>query len=572
MKSASLLFAATACAVSATALPGQTSAQTSANRFIPDNSAVVFRMASPTKMGEQFRSTKVAKLMQTDAMTPFVDGFTEEMDQTMEMLRSSGEFDVDLVEGLLKSWRGDLIFSAQVDWDGMLDAMQYGDMPSFSFVIALTPDGEFDLSAVAKEFERMIENDSNRGTNLRDMVVGDLTLRRQDNGGEEPDVVLPFMLEDHLVILAGSDLEKSAAKLIGQDSRFQKPTNDAPIYMSLEVGKLIETVTNSVDNAILEVGDVMSMFGLTALQDLSIKIRPNEESVMTELQIGMAEEGRGIFDMFVASDKQPKLLQAVPVNSDAFSVSTVNMAPLYTVIADMWTLAADTGGVPISFDGAMEAFTEMTKVRMKEDLIDHLGTEMLSVQSPTSFTDPAGYEDTAEAMFTGTTYGLALRDGEAFAASIEKMIRSRGMHVGRKKEKYGDVTINRMKLAGLIELEYVIDNDLFLISFGGDEGSLQNLRGILDARASDEQELPNVVQKYGDAFPPGWSGIGAMPIGAILTGRIAGLQATGEFGSELDMFAGVINMMVQDMDRLNLSSILRTSYCDDESMRFMIRW
>ena len=139
-------------------------------------------------------------------------------------------FDAELLDGLLSSWQGDLVMSVQVDWDGIADAMQYSEMPSFSIVIALTPDGSFDLSAVAKEFERMIENDDSSATNLKDLVIGDVTMRRQDNEGEAPDVVLPFMMEDHLVVLIGSDLEQKAAKLLAEDSRFSKTTDGASLY------------------------------------------------------------------------------------------------------------------------------------------------------------------------------------------------------------------------------------------------------------------------------------------------------------------------------------------------------
>ena len=135
------------CAALTTALAAQTSAQPAANRFIPENSALVVRVASPAKWRQQFGTTQAAKLLQANSLAPIVGMASQQIEAGIDMLRNSGMFDADLAEGLLNSWQGDIIISLQVAWDELVEAMEYGEEPAFSFVIALTPDGSFDHEA-----------------------------------------------------------------------------------------------------------------------------------------------------------------------------------------------------------------------------------------------------------------------------------------------------------------------------------------------------------------------------------------------------------------------------------------
>ncbi len=566
-----MLTAAALCAALTTTLPAQTTAQSSANRFIPDNSALVVRIASPAKWGKQFGTTQVAKLLQASSLAPFVGMASQQIEMGIGMLRDSGIFNADLADGLLNTWQGDIIISAQVDWDGVADALDFGEAPPFSFVIALTPDGSFDLSAVCKEFEQMVEKAAPDGGGLKDMVVGDLTLRRSDNGGDEPDMTLPVMIDGHLVMIGGTKLEKDAAKLIATDSRFAAETSGTPFFVHVDLGKLINTMmTMDAQGAPFDPVDMMDIIGLSSLEGLTVTMKADGPAIVGEMQIGLKKEGRGLFNVFPSTTQQPKLLSSVPANSESFSASAMDIAPIYTAVADIWTMME--GLVPLTFDEAMEGFTAATKVRLKEDLLDHIGKEILAVQSPDALKDMDLSDENPAAFLGGSVYGLALSDGKAFAESLEKAIRSRGMHVGRKTEDYANVKINSLKLAGLVDLEYVVTNDILLLAFGDDEGSHRILRDVIDTRSSGESQVPSIVQKHGNSLPAGWNGIAFTPIGAIFEGVISGLQATGQFGDEMDMAAQVVKGVVGDMDRLGIGSILQASYINDQGIRASVRW
>jgi hypothetical protein len=565
-----MTFAALGAAMT-TLLPAQTSATPSGNRFIPENSSLVLRVASPAKLRKQFGQTQVAKLGESQSLAPIMDMLGQQLEMNMDMMRDSGMFDADLAEGLLNTWMGDIVVSVQVDWDGMLDAMDYGDFPPMSIVIALSSDGDFDLGAVVKEIDSWADREAPEGV-LKDMIVGDLTMRRVDNGGDGPDVALPMMIDGHLVMLVGTSIEKDATKLISNEGRFTIQ-NTAPLFVHADIGRLISTMLEADSGeAPFDLAEMMDLIGIGALQHLSMSIKPDGTTVNGEMHLGLTKNNRGFFGMMPKGNQQPKLLGSIPPNSEAFSVSAMDLNAVMTMIQDVWGLAEDF--TPMTFDDAMAMFTEATTVDLKRDLLDNIGKEFLTVQDADAMKniDMDEIEDDMSAMFAGTVFGLALNDSTKFDVALNKIIRSRGMHVGRKTEAYANAEIHRMKLLGMLDLEYSVNNNLLLIGIGGSEGTSRTLRNIIDTRATGETQLPEILTKRVSGLAPGWNGIGITPIGTILEGLVMGMQATGEFGNEIDMATQITRGVVADMKRLGIGSIISAAYCDDSGYTNTFRW
>ena len=407
---------------------------------------------------------------------------------------------------------------------------------------------------------------------LQDLVVGDLTMRRMTSPDtDEPDATIPTIIDGHLVMIGSTQLEKDAAKLIATDSRFAAKTDGTALFAHAEAGKLLDAMmAMDAQGGPFDPAALLDILGLGSLQGLTLTLAPDGKAVVGEIRIGMKKQGRGLFNAFPRTTQRPKLLSSIPVDSDAFSASPVDIDPVYATVADLWTMLEDI--VPITFDEMTEGFTAATKVRLKEDLLDHIGKEVIVVQSTDALKEIDLLDESPAAFLNGSVYGFALSDGKAFAEALEKVIRSRGMHVRRKKEDYANVKINRMKIAGLIDLEYVVDDGLLLLGIGDDEGTHRALRNVVDTRAAGESSMPSIVQKHGNEFPPGWNGIALTPLGTMLEGIISGLQATGEFGDSMDMAAQVIKGVVNDMDRLGIASILQASYCDDTGIKQQFRW
>jgi hypothetical protein len=250
----------------------------------------------------------------------------------------------------------------------------------------------------------------------------------------------------------------------------------------------------------------------------------------------------------------------------------LDLNAVFSTIENVWGLAEDFA--PMTFDDALAMFTEATNVDLKKDLFDNLGKEILTVQDPDMFknADPDDLEDNPAAMLAGTVYGIALNDGAKFNAALDKIIRSRGMHIGRKSETYANAEVHRMKLAGMLDIEYSVANNLLLIGLGGDEGTGRVLRDIIDTRASGEATTPAILTKSAGALRPGWNSIGITPIGTMFEGVLMGLQASGQFGQEMDMVGGIVRGVIGDMKRLGIGSMVQASYCDENGFSSTFRW
>src|SRR5262249_34928217 len=134
---------------------------------------------------------------------------------------------------------------------------------------------------------------------------------------------------------------------------------------------------------------------------------------------------------------RPRLLAFVPPAADQFSASAVDFAAVWTALAKVWDGVADV--VPLKREDAEQAFERACKVRLKEDLIDHLGKEVLTVKGAADAepgdAEPNGSEMTAMmGAFRGMCIAVSLRSGAAFGESLEKLVRARGLHAARKTE------------------------------------------------------------------------------------------------------------------------------------------
>jgi hypothetical protein len=549
----------------------RTQAAQPSNRFVPRDSAVVLRVASPTRWRERFARTQASKLMNGATLAPLMQMATQRLDLGLQQLRDQGVFDAKLVDGLLNEWRGDLIVSLQMDWDNFVDAMDYGEVPPLSFVIALTSDGSFDLAAVAKEFASMVDKTKPADQQLVDLVVGDLTLRRTDNGGDEPDAALPTMIDGSLVMIGGTSLAKDAKKLLARTDRFAGAMGAAPLYLHADLGKAMKAMM-AADNGggPVDPGDLMDMIGIGALRDLTLTLQPDGTAVAGVMEFGMGKTGRGMLDMYPRGSARPRLLGAVPATSESFSVSSFDLMALYNTVADVWTSMEDF--TPLTFDDMLDGFQNATKVHLKDDLLAMVGKEMLMVQQPNVLEDADfdDLEDNPAAMLNGTVFGLSLLDGKAFGASLDTALRSRGLHVGRKSEEHAGTKVYRMKLAGLVEVEYAVLDDLLLI--GVEPGARATLRSVLDTRAAGRQGLPAGLQQRFAAFPKGWNSVAVTPVGESLEAMVGIFAASGELGEQGEMFAQMAKALTAEMKQLGISGMASATYCDDDKMVSRFRW
>lgn len=552
----------------------------SPDRFVPKDSCLVLRLGAPATWQKQFATTQVAKLLQCQALAPMVTGIGTGIEEMLTEIRTEGKVDADLVKGLLEDYAGSLVVSLQLDFDDLQAAMDEGRPPHMTAVLAMSPDGKFDLGALAQSVQKTAEADAN--AKVTDLKAGDHLLR-VDLGGPV-QVSLPTMIDGHLVMLVGDDLEKTAATALSTEGRHEHAGGDAPMFCHLDLGKAVGAITRIATQQAEMTGNELPFtidqlfadLGLACLETLEMQLGAADQRLAASVALSMNGGERGLLGTFLVAQGQPKLLRYVPPSAEYFGVGGIDLGALYTTVGKVWKSFGDA--VPMTFDDVEAAFTEATKVRLKEDLLDHLGTELLTIGDVAAQMAAAGNvaeDQDPAAMMSGYLFGLSLRSGKAFGESLEKALRSRGLHAGRKTEEYQGTKVHRLKVAGLLELEYAVTDDLLLLALGSHESAHRDLRAVLDLRASGATEPGEAMQKRLEGLPAGWNGLAVTPVASILGGvrqLFTAMAAATELPPEVAQFMTMLDGVAGELQRLGLHEMVQTTHTTGRTWTSRLRW
>ena len=553
-----------------------------ANRFVPEDSVFAVRIAAPSVWKRQFQKTQVVKLLQAPHAAPLIAELTRSVDAGIEALRQSGKVDADLIAKLLTSYGGDLTFSIQVDWDDVATSMQEDRPPHFSMVLALSPDGDYDLAGLATTMQKLIEDEAADGHPMKDLTAGDVKLRVVTED-EDIQSTLPTIVDGHMVMLFGSDLEGSATRLLANDKRFGGDIPNKPLWVHAKLDRLMATLIETIETQLdasgmmpVEIGPILRKTGLAALDHLSFSVDADGAHTNAAMQVAFGDGDLGFMGAMMTQGR-PKLLRFLPAGCEQFTAGHFDVNAFYKVARDVWNDLGDA--VPLTVEDAEAAFAENLKVRLKEDLLAHCGTELLTLQADVD--EIAGEDDDEQMMnpiaaLGGACLVFELRDGKAFAQNLETALRARGMHAARKSEDYADTKIYQLRIGGFIDTEYAVTDDMLLVVAGKGESGRRSLRGVLDAKKrGGEAELPAAVQKHLAAMPEGWSGVGLSPVAGFLVGLSTGLSqasADDEAPPELGRAAEALRKVAGDLRQLGIENVLSVNYVKARSIESRYRW
>ncbi|MCA8951814.1 MAG: hypothetical protein KDE27_20055 [Planctomycetes bacterium] len=549
-------------------------AQTAANRFVPEDAQIVLRIAAPAKWNAQFGNTKIAGVITGQTFGPMLEqmqhGFTGAM---------TGEMDVEkeLAESLWNDYQGDITVAIHFDLEDLGAAIEEERTPTMSVVIAMSPDGKFDLAEFARQIGDSFENQS--GADIAEISAGDYTLRCEvsdEFGGSKP-----IMIDDCLVTVLSTNLEESAARMLASDGRRESVGAGKPLYVHVEAGaavqSLLDVVAQKMDDNLnappLDVVQLLTDFGLTSLRDFELSLEADGAQVVLDAELGLNQRNSGIFGALAVDKKSLDTLRYVPASADAFSVQLFDIGALYDTIAKMTGSMSDI--LPMSWEDIENGFADAAKVRLREDLIANIGKEMLSLTDWKAHNEAAADADPGDfsAMFAGQAFAISLTNGKAFGDALETAMRSRGMHAARKSEEYQGVTLYRLRLAGAFEIEYAVTADLLLLALSSDEASRAQLRSILDARANPSAGLPKAVADAESHVPGGWNGVGVTPMGTVLStvGDLLNEAPPGEVPMEVEQALGAISMLGKEMKRAGVDDAVQFIYSSPRGIRSIMR-
>jgi len=572
-------------ALLAAAVVAQTTTQTTApdNRFVPADSMLVVRVAAPAVWSTKFERTQIAKILRAPHAAKLVAAATQGIDQGLAKLRQSGTIDADLIEKLMTVWAGDLTVSLQVDWDDVQTSMMEDRPPHFSMVFALSGDGAYDLAELATAIQQVVEKEADTRRPLKDLTVGDLQLRIAADEEQPIQASVPTMVDGHLVMMLGTDLEGNAARLLRTDNRYEGELPKRPLFVHAKLDRLMATLVESIESQLdasgmmpFEMGPILRKTGFTAIDHFDLSIDAEEKVTVSSFQIGFGEGDLGFMGATMGQGR-PKLLRWLPAGCELFSAQHFDLNVFYDTAIGIWKDLGDA--VPLTAEDAEGAAADYLKVRVKEDLLAHLGDEMMSLQTAAVANDEEDDEDLMTnplAAFGNSCVALSLRDGKAFAKSLETALRARGMHAARKSEDYADTKIYQLRLAGLVDLEYAVTDEMLLLAIGKGEAGRRNLRGVLDARKRDgEVVFPELVKKHLAAMPDGWSGIGVTPFASLFAPMVGGFYgAMSQNGAMLEMESLMesVRGLTEDLQTLGIEPMVGVGYVKGRVLESRLRW
>jgi len=559
------------------ALPAQ---DKSPFRFVPADANFVVRISSPAKWQQQFAKAQITKLFQSQTLAPMVGMMQEGYAQMIEQLRGQGTIDADLIDALVTTYTGDIVIAAKVDLSNLEEMMQTGEQPEFEVVMSLSPDGSFDLAKIAAEIEKAADKNPPPNGKVRELSVGNLKTRilEQDEG---PNMSLPTLVDGHLVMFLGSKLEPQINRAIAATGHYTGGNATASMFVHAELGSLMKAMTSAMGAAMdmqgapFDVAEMMRTLGLESVQNFDMSLAADGEHLQVDYEIGLAGE-LGLLGAMLTDQPSTKLLRVVPDDVENFGLMTVDAKVVFATIAKAWKLVGDEA--PMSWDDAMAAASEATKVRLKEDVIDHLGAQVLML-TPTI---KDGAEDEAEgnpiqmAMQTMPVMAIELKNGKAFAESLETMLRSAGLHAARKTEEYQGQKVYKVNVGGMAQVEYAVTDDMLLLSVRGDETGARALRSALDASKSTGGEMPARIKSLVAGLPEGWSGLSVMSMSETFKSVSKAMDMQAQMGAEelppeAEMMFGMLKSLGEEMKRLGIDRAVGTTHTSKNGMRMRMR-
>ena len=335
-----------------------------------------------------------------------------------------------------------------------------------------------------------------------DVVIDGVTFRQPQDAGLLGTA--PVRVGDHVVVLFAQDGKPGLTRLFGERGQGFGPRRDVlpkgVVSAWVDLSALMTLVGRRLsqdaadDRARAAITKALELSGLAGLKSATWSVAARAPYLVDEYQLTQDPRQRGLSELILPGTVAPRLGELLPPDSQDFLVSPLALDRGYELVARVLETLAPMG-VPPRAELEQRA-AEFLKVRLKEDLLDALGGELLVVKRRRASTPAEDEEGDAEApgrlslMMADADgcYGFAVRDGAAFGAALEKVVRGRGLHAGRKSSEHQGVKVFRLDLFGQLQLHYCVTDQVFLLGLGAAGG--EDLRAVLDQAAARKAGQP----------------------------------------------------------------------------------
>lgn len=561
-------------------------------RYVPPNAALVLRAKGPAAWRAEFGGTGLGRALGNPAIATAAKGIRDYVARDLDL----GTELTKRLDGLwtaVASYDGVMVVGASVE----LPIAARHQAPHFSVSLAAFGDGHTDLSVVAATLRELLPPDG-----ARELSIGGIDLRVHRFDGAS--VTEPVVHDGAVLMFCSDDLEVAVQACLANRAKPFPATAELlrgvvglqcefqPFLPGLFESIAIEEGPQTPFLAMLP--QLVEELGGRSLVRGAYTVFADGKQIAQEGMLEFGAGPRGFFDVVLPVRRSaPVLTRYLPPGTMSFSLTSFDLDALHRLYVQMFTAHADQ--LPMKREQFEREFTELTKLRLHEDLLALIGEEMLSIEDLAVIADTDEEEDEDQAAgiqklmerYGDTSYVLRLRDGKTFAANLEKMVRARGLHAGRKSEEYGGVRVYGLKLLGAVPIEYACAGDVMVLAVGG-EGSQKNLRSVLDAVAAEARGeapagLPAALQARLAALPPDYTHLSGGALGEAigymllaLEGMTTALAAEDLTLEDIDgvwhLMPAALKALKDDLKRFDADVSVTAGYSAKDRAWFRSRW
>jgi hypothetical protein len=549
---------------------------------IPADSLMVVSVDGPGKLKAAFENTRIGRLLTNSRMGGLTVPLTVGIEMGIRQLEQQTGEDVELLYETLMGYEGRVTIALSLLGEGPGALNQ--EVPPFGLLMKASPDGTIDLESMGEDLTELIEQASEDG--IQDLRFEGETYQTimDENGG---GTTLPMMIGNDLVLIAGSSLEDAISYFTGGHGQeaFEAPDSfdKSPLAVRLDLGKFLSLAieasmaqsmagfTAGMDpmQAMMMsqmMDDMMNAMGISSLEKVDLLLGAREDHVVMDVSLGLKPDNRGMFELFIPERAgPPAALNLVPREAPMWTVTPVRFDKAYDVLSQIVAgVGASAGLTMAQLEGMLE---DSLGVRLEEDLLDHLGNAAISVNGEAYFTNVI--VDQSE---SGICYAFALENPTAFSRSIDTMLTKMQMREAVKTDEYRGFQVHSLKLPPLLDLQYVITDQLVILGIGDDSGPLT--RAILDqeARVRDGAapgDFPEGVAERLELAPQGWAYASTLRVGTVANGIVQALIETGTLPEQMQPMAQMVLGLLKDF---KLEDMVSTGAYDNDTMTMRLVW
>lgn len=479
-------------ALSATMLPCPAQdgdPKTSVFDLIPANTHIVISIGGPAALAEKFAGTRAMKLFGSDAFAKVLRKHWQPMERTLKKKLDEHSFDLDTLLGQLHDYRGDIV----VTWHLGDKAIDFSAPPrQVTFTVLLGPDDNLPLQKLCDNVAEAIKE--TQGDRVEELEFeGRRFFRMQTGRRGRNHLLLPFMHRQHLCLMVCNDPQAALRRLLNPEQkptyRPQAPLADKAMFADVNLQSLMALMRRSLqrldENEDSEWNSLFDDLGGRCLERLQLMVAARPPYLVYEIRLQLNNRNLGLLSaLFPEQPGTSPLGTMLPGDIQSAATFYLSLPRLHAAAEQALEGRTD---LPFRFSSLGEQFESVFELRLKEDVLAHVGGHVLLMEHATMDREDVDEGDlfnpVAELVRELSPYCLAvsLEDAGAFGNSLERMLRKRGLHAARKTRDYKAFKMREVNLAG-VPLHYTVTSRALLLALG-DGGGLRAMRSALDCES-----------------------------------------------------------------------------------------